>query len=390
MTAARGFRAAGLCCGIKDGAKDLALLVCDTSAAAAGTFTTNSFCAAPVILSRERLTRGRARAIVVNSGCANAATGPEGMRDAERVTRAVAGALGIMPDEVLAASTGRIGRRLPIEKIEAAVPSLVAGLSVEGGRDAALAIMTTDTRPKEAIARVRIGGSEVTVGGMAKGAGMICPKMATMLAFITTDAAVAPECIQTLLRESVEMSFNRITVDGDRSTNDSVFILASGLAGNPLIERTDSEGARTLSEALDEVTSALAEKIVRDGEGASRFIEIALSGARDGDEARVLAFAVADSPLFKTAVYGGDPNWGRILSALGAAGIPLDPGSVEVRLQGVSVFRRGSPAGADEAELRRLMARGDVRVEIILGRGTASERVITCDLTPEYAELNKA
>lgn len=389
VTAARGFRAAGLSCGIKDaGVKDLALLVCETSAAAAGAFTTNRICAAPVMVSRERLRSGRARAIIVNSGCANAATGLPGVRDAELIAGEAAAALGISPAEVLPASTGRIGRRLPLDRIRAALPALVSSLSVEGGRDAAQAILTTDTCPKEALASVIIGGREVTVGGMAKGAGMIHPMMATMLAFITTDAAVAPECLRHLLLKSVERSFNCISVDGDRSTNDSVVVLASGLAGNAPIERPDSGEAGLFSRALDEVTSQLAEKIARDGEGASKFVEIIVRGAKDRAEARRLGFAVANSPLFKTAMYGEDPNWGRILSALGAAGVDFRPDEVDLVLQGIRVFRGGLPCGADEAQLRQLLRGETIRVEVGLARGSAEERVLTCDLTPQYVELN--
>lgn len=389
VTAAAGFTAAGACCGIKKDAKDVALIVSNAPAAAAGTFTTNRFCAAPVMLSRARLAAGRARAIVVNSGCANAATGEAGMRDAEAVTAAAARALKVDPSEVLAASTGRIGRPLPVGKITDALPALAAALSRAGGRDAAIAILTTDTRPKEAVARLALGGKEATIGGMAKGAGMIHPMMATMLAFITTDAAVEPACLAAMLRASVEKSFNRITVDGDRSTNDSVFLLANGMAGNAVIAGTDGVEARRFAAALDEVTGKLAEMIVRDGEGASKFIEIVVRGARDSEEAKRLGFAVANSPLFKTAMYGEDPNWGRILSALGAAGVDISRDGVELLLQGQRVFAGGVPAGADEAALEKMLKGGDIRIEIALARGAARERVLTCDLTPDYVELNK-
>ena len=389
VTAAAGFRAAGVCCGIREGKKDLALLVSDLPAAAAGTFTTNRFCAAPVRLCRTRIAAGRARAIVANSGCANAATGDAGLRDAETVAAAAARAAGLDPAEVLTASTGRIGRRLPVERITAAMPGLVAALSREGGRDAAEAILTTDTRPKEAVARFLLGGGEATVGGMAKGAGMIHPEMATMLAFITTDAAVEPAFLSALLRGSVEKSFNRISVDGDRSTNDSVFILANGAAGNSPLLREDSDGARGFAEALDRVTGALAEMIVRDGEGASRFVEILIRGARDAAEAKRLGFAVANSPLVKTAIFGRDPNWGRILSSLGAAGVDFAQDALELFLQGRRVFGNGAPAGADEAELGKLLEGPNVRIEAVLSRGAAQERILTCDLTPDYVELNK-
>lgn len=390
VTAAKGFRAAGICCGIKKGVRDLALIVSETRAAAAGTFTKNSFCAAPVRLSRSRLQSGRARAIIVNSGCANAATGAAGLRDAESVTRDVAGLLSIDCWEVLAASTGRIGRLLPVEKIRSGLGALVGRLSVAGGKDAARAILTTDTCPKEALARVVIGRKRVTIGGMAKGAGMIHPTMATMLAFITTDAAIAPECLGEILRDSVEKSFNRISVDGDQSTNDSVFVLAGGLAGNALIKRSDSRAGLSFAQALDEVTATLAEKIVRDGEGASKLIEIVVRGARDRGEARRIGFAIANSPLFKTAMYGEEPNWGRILSAAGGSGVDLRPERVGVFLQGKCVFERGAPAGAPEEALRARMKTQRIGVEITVGRGRAEERILTCDLTPDYVELNKS
>ncbi len=389
VTAAKGFRAAGICCGIKKGVRDLALIVSETRAAAAGTFTKNSFCAAPVSLSRARLQSGRARAIIANSGCANAATGIAGVRDADLVTRDVARLLSIDRRDVLAASTGRIGRRLPVEKIQSGLGALVGRLSVAGGRDAARAILTTDTCPKEALARVVIGRKRITIGGMAKGAGMIHPMMATMLAFITTDAVIAPACLGEILRESVEKSFNRISVDGDQSTNDSVFILAGGLAGNTPIERSDSRAGRLFARALDEVTVTLAEKIVRDGEGASKLIEIVVRGARDQGEAKRLGFAIANSPLFKTAMYGEEPNWGRILSAAGGAGVELRPERVSVFLQGKCVFKQGAPAGVSEETLRARMKTQRIDVELILGRGRAEERILTCDLTPDYVELNK-
>ncbi len=389
VTAAAGFRAAGTRCGIKEGGKDLALIASDIPAAAAGMFTTNRFFAAPVALSRARLASGRAQAIVVNSGCANAATGEAGLRDAEEMAGAAARALGIDPSTVLAASTGRIGRRLPLDRITAAIPGLAASLSREGGRDAAAAILTTDTRPKEAETRVSIGGRKATIGGMAKGAGMIRPDLATMLAFITTDAAVEPGALAALLRASVEKSFNRITVDGDCSTNDSVFLLANGLSGAPLISGTGGPDARRFSGALDEVAGGLAEMIARDGEGASKFIEIVVTGARDSEEAKRLGFAVADSLLFKTAMYGREPNWGRVLSALGAAGVDLSQDGVEVTMQGRLVFARGAAAGADEAPLRRSLEGPEIAIGIALARGSARERILTCDLTPGYVELNK-
>lgn len=388
ITAPRGFRAAGICCGIKAKKPDLALLVSDRPAAAAGTFTTNSFRAAPVLLSGERLKKGSARAIVVNSGCANACTGEEGRRDAERIIGRTASLLGIDASEVLAASTGRIGPRLPVSRIEKGIESLVRNLSPAGGGDAAAAILTTDSCPKEAVAHLTVDGRKVTVGGMAKGAGMIHPGMATMLAFITTDASIAPGCLRLLLGESVESSFNRISVDGDMSTNDSVFALANGLAGNPVIEAPDSAAARRLASAVDSVTAALAEKIVRDGEGATKFVRIVVRGARDSAEAARLSSAVARSLLFKCAVYGEKPNWGRVLSALGSAGVELDPKKVTVLIQGKTVFDGGAPLPGDGASLKGLLSPEDITVEITVGKGYGAAIYLTCDLTPQYVEIN--
>lgn len=390
VTAPAGFRAAGICCGIKRGRKDLALIVSDISAAAAGTFTTNCYAAAPVVLSRGRLRAGRARAIVVNSGCANACTGEKGARDAERVTSKAAGILGIEPEEVLAASTGRIGCRLPVERIEKGLEDLAARLGREGGADAAVAILTTDSCPKEAVETLAIDDREITIGAMAKGSGMIMPEMATMLCFITTDAAVSPGCLRHILRESVEKSFNRISVDGETSTNDSVFLLANGLAKNRTIEEPDSPEGRLFAAALGRITGLLAEKIVRDGEGASKFLEIIVRGARSQDEAKRLGFAIANSPLFKSAMYGEEPNWGRILSALGAAGVDLEPERVRVLLQGETVFNRGSPGGADEEVLRALIRGEDIAVEVFLERGSGEARILGCDLSPHYVDINSA
>lgn len=390
ITAPKGFRAAGISCGIKDEGKDLALLVCDAAATAAGTFTNNRFCAAPVVLSRERLRNGQARAVIINSGCANACTGRAGLEDAESVSQAVARLLKVGKEEVLVASTGRIGRRLPVKKIESGLEALVAGLSIDGGSDAAQAILTTDSCPKESVAQFEIDGVTITVGGMAKGAGMVYPGMATMLAFITTDITITASCLKRLLLDSVEKSFNCISIDGDSSTNDSVFVLASGAAGNSIIEREDSADAILFRKALDDVTAKLAEKIVRDGEGASKFIEIIVGGASDRDEAKRLAFAVANSPLFKTAIYGEQPNWGRILSALGASGVDLDPKGTRVLLQGQCVFQKGGASGADEDKLEELLKRGVIRVEINLERGKGEAKILTCDLTPQYVDLNSS
>ncbi len=383
-----GFRAAGIAAGIKEeGRKDLALIVSDGPAAAAGLFTSNVFKAAPVVLDMERIRSGRAQAILTNSGNANAATGPEGIEDARASTRAVSGALGIPEDLVLVASTGVIGRRLPVKKVLSGVRPLVKALRPDGMEDAQEAILTTDRFPKMAIRTGAVGGRTVTVLGMAKGAGMIQPNMATMLAYVLTDAAAEPQLLDALLREGTARSFNAVSVDGCMSTNDTVLLLANGRAGNRPFGRRGRDG-RIFAEMLIAVLEEMALAMVRDGEGATKVVTVEVTGGRTAAEARKIAYAVGNSNLFKTACFGGDPNWGRVIGAVGSAGVALDPGRVSVSFGGVTVFSGGTGIPAALPELARIMASDRIHVRIELGRGKGTFVLHASDLTFDYVKIN--
>jgi glutamate N-acetyltransferase/amino-acid N-acetyltransferase len=387
VTAPRGFRAAGVAAGIKKEGPDLALLVADWGCAAAGVFTTNLALAAPVVVSREHLAGGQARAVVINAGCANAGTGERGMQDAREMAAAVARELGCRPAEVVVASTGVIGLPLPMDTVRAGISRAISSLHAEGGSAAARAIMTTDTRPKEVRVEFGLDGQTALVGGMAKGAGMIAPNLATMLAFFTTDAAVDPRLLQRALREAAGASLNRITVDGDTSTNDMAVALASGaLPARAIMEEGKSYDA--FRRALTEAARGLAEMIVRDGEGATRVAEVRVEGARLESEADRIARVVAESPLVKTALYGGDPNWGRVLAAVGRAGVELDMGRVDIWLGEVWVAQGGHAREYDEAAARRALQADPVRIRIRLGEGRAAGWMWTCDLTHAYVDIN--
>ena len=383
-----GFRAAGVAAGIKrPGIRDMALIVSDRPAVAAGVFTTNKVCAATVKLDRERL-RGRiGRAIVVNSGNANACTGAAGVRDARRMAALTAERLGLDERTVFVCSTGRIGVPMPMPVIEKGIEQLVAAVSPEGGKDASEAILTTDTRPKRWTVRFRAGGRACTLTGMAKGAGMIEPKMATMLAFLLTDAAVAPAALQRALKTAVDGSFNRITVDGDRSTNDTVLLLANGAAGNPPLAE-GRPGWRAFEAALAEVTLQLAKMIVRDGEGATRVAVIRVRGARDDRDADIAARSVANSLLVKTAWAGDDANWGRVMDALGYSAAKVVEEKVDLRFGPHWAVRRGAPGPATDAELRAVVAQPEFEVAIDLHLGKGEAIVYTCNITEEYVRIN--
>jgi glutamate N-acetyltransferase / amino-acid N-acetyltransferase len=386
VTSARGFRAGAVAAGIKkSGAPDLSILWSDRDAAVAGVFTTNKVRAAPVWLSEERVRLGRARGVVVNAGNANACTGDGGMRDAREMTELVARKMGAASDDVLVASTGVIGVRLPMDKVRAGLERIE--LSSSAGADAARAIMTTDTRPKERAVTIEIGGRTVTVGGMAKGSGMIHPNMATMLAFIATDAAVEPDVLATSLRQATDVSFNMISVDGDTSTNDTLIVLANGAAGNPPIAAGSAE-ARLFQEALDDVATDLAKAVARDGEGATKLLEVTVEGARTVEDARKAARAVVASSLFKAAVYGADPNWGRILCALGYSGAEVDPNRTDIRIGDVWLMRSGEIEAFDRDRAAAQLAGPDVFVAADLHLGSASARAWGCDLTEQYVEIN--
>ena len=387
VCSAKGFQASGLNCGVKVGDKDLALVYSEVEASGAAVYTKNKVQAAPLQVCREHLADGRARAVVLNSGNANAGTGDEGRANARRMCEVTAGRIGVDTGDVLVCSTGVIGVQLPIELIEEGIPRGAEVLSGNGGNDAAEAIMTTDTVPKTFGIETEIGGVRVRVGGMAKGSGMIAPDMATMLSVITTDAAVAPDFLRQLLATAVRRSFNCITVDGDMSTNDTVIALANGAAGAAEIAGA-GEAADAFYAALERVCRELARMIARDGEGATKLVNIRVSGARDETEARQVGLSVANSSLVKTAVFGRDPNWGRILCAVGYAGVDIDPEAVGVALCGTTIYKVGAGAAFDQEQLTAAMGDADIPIDIDLGQGSAQAEIFTCDLSYDYVRIN--
>ncbi len=383
-----GFQAAGLAAGIKkQGGLDLALIIADGPAAAAGVFTRNRVKAAPVLLCRRRVRSGQARAILVNSGNANACTGPQGKKDARDLTREAARLLAIPEIAVLPASTGVIGQPLPIDNIKAALPALTARLRPEGLSEVAQAIMTTDTRPKTVFVQENLWGRKITLAGMAKGAGMIHPDMATLLSFLCTDAAISAPVLHQLLKEAVDHSFNRVSIDGDTSTNDTALLLASGRAGHP--EVRDLAAAAPFAELLHQVLGDLARQIVADGEGVTRVYEIIIEGAASARQARQAAATVATSPLVKTAMAGADVNWGRIMAALGRSGARFDPERVSIAFGPHLVAANGRARGeAAEAAARKIILAGPFTVTINLGAGDFRDFYNTCDLTEDYIRIN--
>ena len=387
MTAPLGFRAAGVAAGIKPGRPDLALIVADGPCSAAGVFTANRAQAAPVLVSKRHLAGGRARAIVANAGCANAATGERGLADAREMAELTAGAVGCGATEVVVASTGVIGVALPMARVREGIGAAAAALSRDGGHAAARAILTTDTRPKQVLLECSLEGRPVRVGGMAKGAGMIAPDLATLLAFFTTDAGVEPEPLQAALREAVAQSFNRITVDGDTSTNDMAVVLASGAGPAPPV-RGPGASYDAFRDALTEAARRLAAMIVRDGEGATRVAEVRVEGARSAAEADRIARTVAESPLVKTALNGADPNWGRILAAVGRAGVELDMDAVDLFLGDVWVAEQGRARDYDEEQAHQALLEDPVRIRVRLRAGTAAGWIWTCDLSKGYVDIN--
>ncbi len=387
VTAALGFQASGVSAGIKRSREpDLALVASGRPVSAAGVFTTNRVQAAPVVISQQRLRYGRARAVLINSGCANCLTGPAGMQDALRLSRAVAQGLGIAEGDLLVASTGLIGRRLPVQRIQRAVPLLVKQLSRAHHAAAAQAILTTDLHVKEAAVEAIVDGRACRVGGMAKGAGMIAPSMATMLCVLTTDAAVAPSLLRRILQQAVEGTFNRISVDGDMSTNDTVFALASGRSG--VVIRPGGSSGRVFERLVLAVAGRLSALLVKDGEGAARIAEIRVAGGRSEQEAQACARQVACSPLVKTMLAGGDPNVGRIAAAVGASAARFDPQKLEVLIGAARVIARGAVVPVGKAAARQLFRRPDIAIRIHLHAGRAEGRMLTCDLTEEYVRIN--
>jgi len=384
-----GFRAAGVCCGIKARDLDLALITSDVLAAVAGVFTRSTVVGAPVEVSREHARKGRARGVVVNSGISNVAMGQRGLRDAREMTKLAARALDCAPEQVLVASTGVIGEPLPMAKLRKGIPKAAAALDRAGLPRAAEAIRTTDTFAKIRSVTGRIGGKTVKLSGMAKGSGMIEPNMATMLSFLVTDAAVSPAFLRRLLKQSVDVSFNKVTVDGEGSTSDTVLLMANGLAGNAVLRSASSPGAGRFAAMLTELCEGLAQDLARDGEGATKLVTVEVSGARNPAQADLAARRIANSMLVKTATFGGDPNWGRILQTVGAGRVQVDLQRAEVQLGGVTVFRRGSSAGA--AARRRAEARlkdHEVTISLSLGAGRSKTRIWTCDLTYDYVKIN--
>lgn len=385
-----GFRAAAAAAGIKKhGGLDLALIAAEQPVAAAGVFTRNRVKAAPVLLCRRRLKAGTAQAILVNSGNANACTGPQGLRAARETTAAVARELQLAPELILPASTGVIGQPLPVEKVVLAVPLLVAHLRPDGFGEAAQAIMTTDTRPKTAHTSLKLAGHRVTLAGIAKGAGMIHPDMATLLAFLFTDAAVSAPVLQALLRQAVDRTLNCISIDGDTSTNDTALFLASGRAGNPTLTHPGEPGAAALAAALTEVLAELGSQIVADGEGVRHRFRILVTGAATPGQAKKAAVTIATSPLVKTAMAGPDVNWGRLMAALGRSGARFNPTRVDISFGEVMVVRQGVGLGeaAEAAALQAILA-GPVTITLNLNAGEAQAHVDTCDLTEDYVRIN--
>lgn len=387
VTTPQGYRASGSSAGIKaNNGLDLALLVSDTPATAAAVFTTNRAQAAPILVSREHLSAsgGVARAIVVNSGCANACTGDEGLRAAREMAAETARLVRCSIAEVLVASTGVIGVALPIEKIRAALPAAFRELANEHGSLAARAIMTTDPFPKEAAAEVKIGSRTVRIGGMAKGSGMIEPMMATMLGFITTDADVPQPLLARALREAVDDTFNAITVDGECSTNDSVMLLANGASGASI----NVGNCDAFLDGLRAVCRELAMGIVRGGEGATKLVTVTVTGAASALEARRAAKAIANSLLVKTAIHGGDPNWGRLIAVAGRANVAFELSRASVMIGSTTLFRNGRPHDEASAEAAEYLKGTEIAVSVDLGSGSASSTVWTCDLSAEYVRIN--
>ena len=386
ITEPAGFTAAGVFTGVKRMGPDLGLVVSDRPAVVAGRFTSHRMPAAPVSYTREVVARGRAQAIVANSGSANAATGRAGLEDAREMGRAAARALGIEPELVAVASTGVVGSRLPMDRILPGIERAARERSRQGGAMAAKAILTTDSHPKEVVRRVSVRGRTLTWGGMAKGSGMIHPNLATMLCFVTTDAGLHPEVLDAMLGRAVADTLNLVTVDGDQSTNDMVLALANGAQGVHLAPG-DPE-LEVVEAALAEVLQELAYGLVEDGEGATRVLRVRVRGAASVEDARRAARTIAGSQLVKAAVYGGDPNWGRVYVALGNAGVPVDPLAVTIRVGDVVLMEAGEVVAYNEAEARFAMMGTEVRFAVDMGAGPGSAEALGCDLTEAYVVIN--
>ena len=382
----KGFAAGAISAQIKyKDRPDLAMLVCTHPAAAAAVFTQNKVTAAPVRLSREHIQSGRCQALIVNSGNANCATGVQGMENAKTMARAAAQALGIQPELVQVASTGVIGQQLPMDRILPRIPDLVAKIRPDGLEDLARAIMTTDLVQKTAVKTLKIQGKTITLCGMAKGSGMIRPDMATMLSFLVTDADIAPEVLTSLLKAAVDKSFNRISIDGDTSTNDMVLLMASGASGT----RPQGEDSDHFAEALDALCMDLATQVVRDGEGATKLVRVVVQGARNHADALKAADTVANSPLVKTALFGEDANWGRLAMAVGRSGADLDPDRITLRFDDALLVKDGVWLGAEaEAKAAAVMKQKEFTLLIDLGIGPGTDFMLTCDFSYDYVRIN--
>jgi glutamate N-acetyltransferase/amino-acid N-acetyltransferase len=389
ITAVPGILAGGVAAGIKpSGKKDLALVHSPTPARSAAVFTSNQVKGAPVLISMEHARSGAAQAILASSGCSNVCTGERGLRDAREMTRTVADLLRIPPNHVLIAATGVIGVPLPMDRVRAALPRVVKALSPQGGRAAAEAIMTTDTRPKEAALRVEVNGRSVTIGGIAKGVAMLEPHLATMFCFVATDAAVARGALAGVVRRSVDRSFNRATVDSDQSTSDTVVVLANGLAENRPVE-VGGRGLRQFAAGIEALMTRLARMLVADGEGATKLVAVTVRGAASRRDALAAARSVANSPLVKAAINGADPNWGRIMMALGKSPARIDQDKVAIAFGEEALVERGvAREGVRLERIREIMGGQEYEITIDLGLGRGEDRVWTCDLSEEYVRIN--
>ncbi len=383
-----GFLANGISVGIKDDKKkDLGLIYSTIPAKVAAVFTRNSFKAAPVLIDTERVKKGLAQAVITNSGCANAATGKEGYSDALIVSAALSKQLKIKEELVLLGSTGVIGKRLPVKKIESGISKLVAGLNEFGIEDAEEAMMTTDKYPKIAIRRGIVGARDITICGIAKGAGMIEPNMATLLTYVMTDALIDSKALNTVFRQAIDSTFNTISVDGCMSTNDTAIIMANGLAGNNPLEKAQARLQR-FRDMLSDVLMELAQAVVKDGEGATKFVSIMVEGAKSRSDARRAAYSIANSNLVKTAFFGEDPNWGRIIAALGSSGIPLEKEKISLSIGGLPVFAQDTPAIVNLSKLKGIFQKDRIDIHVQLGGGDKSYCVYTSDLSHDYVNIN--
>lgn len=388
VTFAKGFKAAGVKAGIKkSGNLDLALIYTEKEASIAGVFTQNAVAAAPVIVSREVVKGGKAHAIVANAGCANACTGEVGLANAHKMASLAAAEVGCDASEVCVGSTGIIGVNLPMDKLAAGIKAAAAELSEDGSKNAGNAIITTDTYSKACSTEVEIGGTKVRFGAIAKGSGMIQPNMATMLCYITTDAKISSQLMQKALSEIVEVSFNMISVDGDMSTNDTVLVLANGESGMAEIQDGTPEYEQFYA-TLQSICQELSKRIAADGEGATKFLTINVNGTKTFADAKTIAMSVAKSPLVKTAFFGEDPNWGRVICAVGYAGIEMVPEKTVIKFGGIPVYANGLGAEFDEDAIRAVMAEHDIVIDIEMGLGSESATVWSCDFSYEYVKIN--